>query len=87
MWWVVLTALLSVSMLIMVTVITLVGLLTIADPRMLARCRECARPRLDFHRTEGICHRCRHAHPPVEGLAHHPLRWWIASVGYWGGRG
>jgi hypothetical protein len=83
MWWEVLITVLSVTMLVMVTATTLVGLLTIADPQMLARCRDCSRSRLDFHRTEGLCHRCRHAHAPTERVEHHPLRWWLISHRGW----
>jgi hypothetical protein len=66
MWWELTAAGLAVITLLVVTAMTLLGMVGLAAPLMFGHCRQCWRFMLDFRAApEGaICHRCRHGHPP-----------------------
>lgn len=76
MWWEITATGLTVITLVVVTGMTMLGVVGLAEPVVFGRCRECLRFMLDFHAApeHALCHRCRRARPPMRPIEHPLLR-------------
>lgn len=64
MWWELAAAGLVVTTLLVVTAMTVLGMVGLVAPLVFGHCRQCSRFMLDFRAApeDALCHRCLHGH-------------------------